>query len=371
METQAIRSDPLWYVIGWVGILTALFAWRTLSSGITGSGVLAVVIVALTLFLYLMMGWQRGGSALRQWALGGPGRVFVIPVSLWVLALLYAQLNGHVTDEVGVLGLALTLIPVEMARRELRPVQPKDLLWGWLALLIPLMNPPFGHNIPLMLDVGMRFGAFLLPALYIWLARGRWQRVRLLLAFSYIWYSVEWATPDVGFPAFSLFHLYALGLAVYILILSGESTAAGLGLTLRWEEIRPVFRNFVFFLPFALTIGLAAHFLHPHWPTLSGLDMLLRGVFIFFFTGLPEEILFRGVIFRTLTDYLGKSRQALALSAVIFGAAHLNNPPMVGIYFILATLAGWFYGDTYLRTGRIAPAALLHTLVDWVWDLFL
>ncbi len=371
MAARIVRGDPIWYVLAWVVLLTGLFAQRVLATGFTVQGILAVVIVAFTLFLYLMMGWQQGVTFLRQWVLAGPGRVFVIPVSLWVLSLVYAKLSGFLTDEVGILGLALALIPVEIARRETRPMQSKDLIWGWLALLIPLMNPPFGHRIPLALDVGLRVGAFLLPALYIWLAREQWQHVRLLLAFSYLWYSVEWATPDVGFPMFSLFHLYALALAVYILILVGKSSEVGLGILLRRQDFGPVLRNFMLFLPIALGIGLVTHFLHPHWPTVSGVDMLLRGVLIFFFTGLPEEILFRGVIFRSFIDYIGEPRWALALSSLIFGSAHLNNPPMVGVYFVLASIAGWFYGDTYLRTGRIASAALLHALVDWVWDLFL
>ncbi len=371
VETQRMQGDPLWLILGWTFLLTVLFAWRVWTSGITAQHMLAVIILPFFLFLYLMMGWYEGGEVLRKWVLAGTGRVFIIPVAMWLLFVGYAKLSGHLSDDVGILGLAMAVIPVEIARREMRPLQPKDIIWGWLALLIPLMNPPFGKGISFSLDVGLRIGAFLLPALYLGLARGRWQRLRLLLAFSYIWYSVEWADPDVGFPFFSLFNLYALGMAAYILMVTNEARESGVGLRLRGRELGPVLRNFLLFLPIALGIGIATQFLHPHVPHTAWPDALLRAVLIFFFTGMPEEILFRGVIFRSLAGYLEHPRHALAISALIFGASHLDNPPMVGIYFVLATIAGWFYGDTYLRTGRIAPAALLHAAVDWVWDLAL
>ena len=56
-------------------------------------------------------------------------------------------------------------------------------------------------------------------------------------------------------------------------------------------------------------------------------------------------------------------------AAVIFGAAHLNNPPNVGYYFILATLAGIFYGRTFVRTGKVVPTAIVHLAVDWMWSV--
>jgi membrane protease YdiL (CAAX protease family) len=59
----------------------------------------------------------------------------------------------------------------------------------------------------------------------------------------------------------------------------------------------------------------------------------------------------------------------LILSSVIFGASHLNNPPNVGHYFILATLAGIFYGRTFVRTGKATPAALVHLAVDWMGSI--
>jgi membrane protease YdiL (CAAX protease family) len=111
-------------------------------------------------------------------------------------------------------------------------------------------------------------------------------------------------------------------------------------------------------------------FVKPSTGLPSLLDMIGRGVFIFLLSALPEEILFRGVIHRYLERVLRWSQPAtLILSSAIFGAAHLNNPPNVGYYFVLATLAGIFYGRTFLRTGKVVPAAIVHLLVDWMWSI--
>jgi len=39
-------------------------------------------------------------------------------------------------------------------------------------------------------------------------------------------------------------------------------------------------------------------------------------------------------------------------------------------YVILATIAGWFYGLAYIRTGSILAPAILHAMVDGWWAYF-
>jgi membrane protease YdiL (CAAX protease family) len=125
----------------------------------------------------------------------------------------------------------------------------------------------------------------------------------------------------------------------------------------------------VIFAVIALPVGLIMGFIKPSTALPALLEIAGRGVFIFLFIALPEEILFRGVIQRYLERVLRWSQLAtLFLSSVIFGASHLNNPPNVGYYFILATIAGIFYGRTFLRTGKVVPAAMVHLAVDWMWS---
>jgi hypothetical protein len=61
---------------------------------------------------------------------------------------------------------------------------------------------------------------------------------------------------------------------------------------------------------------------------------------------------------------------ALTISSLIFGAAHLNDPSPDWRYFLLATIAGVFYGFAYIRTKKITVAAIVHTLVDAIWKLY-
>ena len=108
---------------------------------------------------------------------------------------------------------------------------------------------------------------------------------------------------------------------------------------------------------------------------------------IFFFTAIPEELIFRGILQNLLAHTIrGRNAKwiALAISSVIFGLAHLNNPqaplvkihlfgieyPVPWVYIILATIAGWFYGLAYIHTGSILAAALIHTMIDGWWSYF-
>ncbi len=365
------RSDRLLLTLLGTAVLGALFAWQALLEARGASTWAAIAIATLLFFLYLAAGWTPGTRSFFAWLEKGPGRVYVLPLALWLISLGYGKLTGRLDGQALIIGLAFLILPVEMARREGTPWRVQDLALGWAALLIPLLTPLAGKQ-PFAVEVALRVGAFLLPAVFVYLARGRWQGIRLLLGITYIWYSVEFGEyPRLGFPGLSLYHLYAVVMALYLLLVAGRLPRIGFGLSLRGRELLIAAREFLFFMPFGLAIGILTGFLHPHFDLPSVGEMIASAVAIFVFTGIPEELLFRGVIHTFISDYLPGPRQALLLSSLIFGAAHLDNPPMVGIYFILATIAGWFYGRAYTTTGRITPAALVHTAVDWVWGMVL
>ena len=127
----------------------------------------------------------------------------------------------------------------------------------------------------------------------------------------------------------------------------------GFTFSLNRRDWREALINFALFAVIAIPFGLITGFIKPSTALPSLLEIVGRGVFIFLFIALPEEILFRGVIHRYLERVLRWSQLAtLILSSVIFGASHLNNPPNVGYYFILATIAGIFYGRTFRAHGQ-------------------
>jgi membrane protease YdiL (CAAX protease family) len=59
------------------------------------------------------------------------------------------------------------------------------------------------------------------------------------------------------------------------------------------------------------------------------------------------------------------------MASLIFGASHLNNGPPVPNYryFLMATIAGIFYGTAWSATGSLMASALTHALVDTVWSV--
>jgi hypothetical protein len=91
------------------------------------------------------------------------------------------------------------------------------------------------------------------------------------------------------------------------------------------------------------------------------LGPLLSGLLLHIGVGLFEEGLFRGILFRLLEEGLG-SWVALAITMVVFGAAHLANPQATlwGATAIMVE-AGVLFGSAYMLTRSLWFVAGLHT----------
>src|SRR6202007_2201506 len=98
--------------------------------------------------------------------------------------------------------------------------------------------------------------------------------------------------------------------------------------------------------------GLAIGFIRFSFTTskLYAAPLLFAG--IFFFTALPEEFLFRGLIQNWIERRTRRQALRLGNASVIFGASHLNNGPPVPNYkyFLMASVAGLFYGRAWRQT---------------------
>jgi CAAX protease family protein len=92
---------------------------------------------------------------------------------------------------------------------------------------------------------------------------------------------------------------------------------------------------------------------------------------IFLFTALPEEFLFRGLIQNWIERMRGRGVMSLLIASLIFGASHLNNGPPIPNYryFVMATIAGIFYGRAWRTTGSLMASSLTHALVDTIWSV--
>lgn len=99
----------------------------------------------------------------------------------------------------------------------------------------------------------------------------------------------------------------------------------------------------------------------PKWTSLALYWMPIN----LFLTCVFEEVLFRGVIQKSLSDALG-SRPAwkwvpLAVASVLFGLAHAGGGWLL---ILAASLAGVGYGLAYTRTGRLETAVLAHFVLN-------
>jgi len=163
----------------------------------------------------------------------------------------------------------------------------------------------------------------------------------------------------------------------------------GFSFHLKGDDFRIVVLDFLLFFFIAVIVGMLTGVLSvsDRLPSLG--QMVSQLVFIFFFIAIPEELLFRGVIYRLLVaQFKGRPYavgKALAVSSILFGLANGGNssPPFIAIhlgvlgtwqapwaFMLLATIAGAFYGLVFIRTKNIIAAAAIHLLVDWSWFVF-
>ena len=76
---------------------------------------------------------------------------------------------------------------------------------------------------------------------------------------------------------------------------------------------------------------------------------------------LGEELLFRGLLFRTLASWRGNAVGAI-VSSLVFGALHIGAAPWQVLP--LLALLGFLFAMLYWRTGSIVPGMAMHALIN-------
>ena len=138
----------------------------------------------------------------------------------------------------------------------------------------------------------------------------------------------------------------------------------------RMRDVTIGMREWLFFAPIGIGLGLALAFIRfrPQAPAMG--VAVAAWLITFFFVAIPEELFFRGLLLNLLEPRLGTTR-ALLLSSVIFGLSHFNKGAAFNWrYVLLATIAGIFYGRSWLDRRRLFSSSLTHTAVDVVWSLW-
>jgi CAAX protease family protein len=144
----------------------------------------------------------------------------------------------------------------------------------------------------------------------------------------------------------------------------------GLGYEFRLsiEIARQATLNFAYFAAIAIPLSLALRFTrwNPLWHGVG--SFLLNYLEIFLFVALLEETFFRGFLQTLLSNRLHSWVIGQLVVSCLFGLFHILHAPFPNWqYVVLATLAGWFYGSAFRRSGSLMASSLTHAAVDAVW----
>ncbi len=220
-----------------------------------------------------------------------------------------------------------------------------------------------------------------LPVLIAWLMnaaadadpdqRGSWRDFLLLLALG-LAVDLRWLEPAWPRGLTALGKILLLDAGIYGFLAIRQLDGVGFDLRLRRRDLLIGLREFCFYAPIAIPLGLALRFLHLHavWP--QPLHAIGAFVFTFLFVAIPEELFFRGWLQNLLERRIGRTA-ALLLTAVLFGLAHWNKRTTFfnWQYVVLAALAGIFYGRAWRAQRRVGASAITHATVDTFWSLWL
>jgi len=196
-------------------------------------------------------------------------------------------------------------------------------------------------------------------------------------AAAIIWLPVEfrWMYGEFPFPAqltHTLTILLAVSTGVAAFVLLRRMDGIGYAVTLNKNDAWTILVHFAGFALIAIVIGTRIGFLtyEPSRARLHPIPLALSVVGILLFTAWPEEFLFRGVLQNLFSRSFKNQWAALAVASLIFGLSHIFHAPYPNWkYVLLATIAGIFYGHTWMKTGSLFPAAVVHALVDILWHI--
>jgi len=200
---------------------------------------------------------------------------------------------------------------------------------------------------------------------------GAWQDFATI---AVIWTAVKfgpshWLWPYPGSRLAYIFTVITaanVAIAGFLLLRRTKNVGYNIGWGRGWWLY--IFGSLAMFAFIAIPVGLQMHFIayaprFSEWKTFIPLS-----IGILFFTAWPEEFLFRGLL-QNLSSRASNSETMGWISAsVLFGFSHITNLHFPNWkYVLLASIAGFFYGWTWRKTGSIFASALVHAGVDILW----
>jgi uncharacterized protein len=220
-----------------------------------------------------------------------------------------------------------------------------------------------------------------LPVIVAWLLsivakrdpeqRGHWLEFVVLIALG-LAVDLRWFEPAWPRGLAFINKLLLLDAGLYGFHCVRGLSGVGFDLRLKWNDWKIGLREWLFYTPIAIALGLALGFLHWHRHIDRPWLIPLAWLFTFFLIALPEEIYFRGWMQNLLERKLGRTA-SLLVTAAIFGLSHFNKRTALfnWRYVLLAAIAGIFYGRAWRAERRIGASAITHTTVDTFWGALL
>jgi membrane protease YdiL (CAAX protease family) len=201
--------------------------------------------------------------------------------------------------------------------------------------------------------------------------RAHWLDFLVLVALG-LAVDLRWLQPAWPPRVDVLGKLILLDAGLYGFLAIRRLTGVGFDLRLRLHDAAIGLREFAFYAPIAIPVGLALGFLHLHSHAAHPWRVAPAWIFTFFAVALPEEIFFRGWMQNLLERRLGRM-PALLVTACLFGLAHFNKRTVHfnWKYVLLAAIAGIFYGRAWRTQRRIGASAITHATVDTIWGALL
>jgi membrane protease YdiL (CAAX protease family) len=295
-----------------------------------GGRAFAATLTAFAFFFLVMLLFAARGMEGRLASRFGPGSAYLLGAAVFLVYLIYALGTNNFAFTRAAAVAAIVLIPLALAATAER-------------------KPP---------------GAWqdFATVLFIWLAvkplPNRWG-----------WSLSHWLWP---YPGGRLSYIFTVLICVNValacfLLLRGVN---GVGYSIGWGHHWGFFvlASFVVFTCIAIPLGQAIHFIQfdPQWSQLKSLPFVSLG--ILFFTAWPEELLFRGLLQNMLSRASNSDLAGWWTASIVFGFSHITNMGFPNWrYVLLASIAGFFYGWTWRKTGSIFASALVHAFVDIAW----
>jgi len=188
-------------------------------------------------------------------------------------------------------------------------------------------------------------------------------------------FDLRWSTdmqPHLGYAWWSV----AISLVAVVGWNGYREASIGFNLVPKLKDFRIALLALMMIMVMVIPPGLLTGFLKFSIPSSLNITKLAAHfVGLFLTVALPEELFFRGILYRGLTQVSAKKWVPVVVSSLAFGLMHWNNISGLSMqitYVSLAALAGAGYAWAYRKSGNNLFAAILtHTLVDWIWKLVL